>query len=128
MVGFVSSVYLLQMNSMKSPFKSTGHGNEFWKPEKGIFLSYNPDVSRNPTAVICDSIIDLVEGPREVSTEETALEYDERWYNLDGDFRSELQKAYKKNGKEGVFSVFVENWCDHPNSTGEKDDLIPSDE
>lgn len=70
-----------------------------------------------------DDLLTLVTWTAVQSGEETAMKYHGNWFNLDGDHRTGVLRAFKRSGVVGVLRYFQKNLGDNAWSTGSVQDL-----
>ena len=85
-------------------FKSYGNDNlvMYIDEEKNAYISYNANPGK-----IGALPVSFFAGDN--GSDETALVMDDKFYILNGDFRSEYSEAAKKSGVAGCVQVFIDN-------------------
>lgn len=92
------------------------------------YVSFNPSIGTNePFGAVILAIADAVSGESSIGQPETALKYDDKWYNLRDDHRAGIEEAYNEHGIVAVLQYFFSrqmDWTGH--STGTVEDILKS--
>lgn len=113
---------------MKVHFEPTGRGNftlEIGRIHKRWTVSYRPFHITNGWVGILNRVYPAMTytAGEETSEEETALLLNKKWYILDGDYRNEVLRAFKRGGIRAVARLFLRELKPHTFSTGTNEEL-----